>query len=91
MSEPAGWLPKTEEELEAYIEAHTETIDVPLNPWQFEAAIYALRAEAHRQDPAAYPDHSPSYPGYDPWPSDMAATADYLEQKLVEAGVDITA
>lgn len=74
------------EKLKAAIEAGPPTISVPLNPGQFEAAIYALRMEAHNQDPESYPAcEYPSYPGYDPWPSDMAATADYLARKLIEA------
>lgn len=78
------------EKLKAIIEAGPETITVALNREQFEAAVYALRCEAHRQDPDAYPDHKPAYPGYDPYPTQMARTADYLEQRLVKAGVNVS-
>jgi hypothetical protein len=77
------------EDLRAVIEAGPETITVPLSSEQFAAAVYALRWEAHRQDPAAYPHHRLAYPDYDSWPSVMSATADYLEQRLISAGVSI--
>jgi hypothetical protein len=55
---------------------------VMLTREQIEAAIYALRCEAHRQEPSTYPDHTPRFPDYDPWPSDMAKLADELEREL---------
>jgi hypothetical protein len=67
-----------------------KTITVTLDLAQAEAAIYALRCEAHRQEPAEYLDHSPRYPGYDPWPRDMSDLADELERQLIEAGISAT-
>lgn len=60
----------------------TRTITVELTHEQAEAAIYALRREAHRQDPGKYPEHDPAFPDYDPWPDDMAELADDLEVLL---------
>jgi hypothetical protein len=76
------------EELRKIAAAGPETIDVPLSREQFEAAVYALRKEAHRQEPASYP-HDIAWPDCDPWPSAMSGTADYLEQVLTEAGVRV--
>jgi hypothetical protein len=77
------------EALRAAVESGPETIAVPLSPGQFVAAVYALRREAHRQDPAAYP-YDIAYPDCDPWPSVMSDTADYLVQRLTEAGVNVS-
>ena len=61
------------EALKAALEACPETIAVRLSQEQLETVIYALRKEAHHQDPAAYPRHKPAYrrttPGPAPWRS----------------------
>ena len=64
-----------------------KTIPVMLSCEEAEAAIYALRVEAHRQEPDEYPLCRPVFPGYDPWPSDMARTADYLEKTMRDRGL----
>jgi hypothetical protein len=76
------------EALKAVLEAGPETIAVKLSQEQLEAVIYALRREAHRQDPAAYPYHKPAYPVYDPWPNAMAKLADGLEALVMRACLD---
>ena len=62
----------------------SESATVTLSREQLEAAIYALRCEAHRQDPDAYPEHKPALIDYDPWPGTMANLADDLEQLLLQ-------
>lgn len=45
-------------------------ITVALDRAQAEAAVYALRSEAHRQDPDEYPIHSQAFPDYHPYPAE---------------------
>lgn len=76
------------EALKAALQAGPGTIAVRLHQEQLEAVIYALRKEAHHQDPDAYPHHHPAYPDYDPWPSAMARLADELEAVVMRACLD---
>jgi hypothetical protein len=80
MTEPAGYSKEVPMVGIADVLARGErNITITLNAEQAEAAVYALRAEAHRQDPDAYPACRPDWPDYDPWPSDISVTADIIE------------